>query len=520
MYRLLIADDEESIRVGLASFIRRECPDFEVVAQAVDGRQALQQARSLLPDVVITDITMPHMNGLEFLESLSEILPDAKFILISGYDQFDYAVHAIRLGVREYLLKPLDTDRLLAALSKLRRELDAQVEQWQQIQLLREDAREKEAREQWRYCRAALAGEDLPAPPPLFSVANGSWLCVLCRGDETCSGELQQMVQQQLSEKAQTGCVRLGSPPITSFVVVFDAKDASRIFVTLNYVFTSIAVYLRRTRDVGVHFYLSDVVNAPEKLAVCYQRSLRAMEYAFVESAGPVTSYKEVITDQLLPCKRLPVQITRDISAAVKAENKAAFYESSAQLAAWFEHEGVRDAGYMRMCALQLIFYLMEQEPQGLSMSYLEFTSVQSEIFAASAPDELRTCFENFVEMVWLRRKQTQPAPPILSEKVEQIVHLHLADMEFSLDDVAGELFISPNYLRQLFKQETGQTFVEYLTAQRMQHARVLLGNPEMKVNVAAEQCGYADARYFSVVFKKFFQQTPSEYQASLFEKG
>ena len=85
-------------------------------------------------------------------------------------------------------------------------------------------------------------------------------------------------------------------------------------------------------------------------------------------------------------------------------------------------------------------------------------------------------------------------------------------------DDVAAALFISPNYLRQLFKQETGQTFTEFLTAQRMQHAHILLGNPQTKVCDVAEQAGYADSRYFSVCFKKFYHMTPSEYQAAALE--
>ena len=83
------------------------------------------------------------------------------------------------------------------------------------------------------------------------------------------------------------------------------------------------------------------------------------------------------------------------------------------------------------------------------------------------------------------------------------MVQAHISDIDFSLDDVAAALFISPNYLRQLFKQETGQTFTEFLTAQRMQHAHMLLGNPQTKVCDVAEQAGYADSRYFSVCFKK-----------------
>lgn len=137
MYRLLIADDEESIREGVADFVRRSCPGWEIAALARDGREALALARETLPDAVLTDIAMPHMNGLDFLESLSSILPEAKLLVLSGYDQFEYAVQALRIGVGDYLLKPLDTAKLIAALDRFAAELDAQALRWTQAETLR-----------------------------------------------------------------------------------------------------------------------------------------------------------------------------------------------------------------------------------------------------------------------------------------------------------------------------------------------------------------------------------------------
>ncbi|MFQ7724922.1 MAG: response regulator [Ruthenibacterium lactatiformans] len=150
MYRLLIADDEESIREGVADFVRQNCPEWDVAALARDGREALALAREILPDAVLTDITMPHMNGLEFLESLSDLLPEAKLLVLSGYDQFEYAVQALRLGVSDYLLKPLDTAKLVSALSRFAAELDAQALRWAQIETLRTNTRKPTS---WN-CRA------------------------------------------------------------------------------------------------------------------------------------------------------------------------------------------------------------------------------------------------------------------------------------------------------------------------------------------------------------------------------
>ena len=154
MYRLLIADDEESIREGVADFVRQNCPEWDVAALARDGREALALAREILPDAVLTDITMPHMNGLEFLESLSDLLPEAKLLVLSGYDQFEYAVQALRLGVSDYLLKPLDTAKLVSALSRFAAELDAQALRWAQIETLRTNTQKTNELELQSYFRS------------------------------------------------------------------------------------------------------------------------------------------------------------------------------------------------------------------------------------------------------------------------------------------------------------------------------------------------------------------------------
>lgn len=201
MYRLLIADDEESIREGVADFVRQNCPEWDVAALARDGREALALAREILPDAVLTDITMPHMNGLEFLESLSDLLPEAKLLVLSGYDQFEYAVQALRLGVSDYLLKPLDTAKLVSALSRFAAELDAQALRWAQIETLRTNTQKTNELELQSYFRAALLGEELPAlsaANAVFAQEGTSYCCVLCDGLDAQRALLERVLEQRL----------------------------------------------------------------------------------------------------------------------------------------------------------------------------------------------------------------------------------------------------------------------------------------------------------------------------------
>lgn len=259
MYRLLIADDEESIREGVADFVRQNCPEWDVAALARDGREALALAREILPDAVLTDITMPHMNGLEFLESLSDLLPEAKLLVLSGYDQFEYAVQALRLGVSDYLLKPLDTAKLVSALSRFAAELDAQALRWAQIETLRTNTQKTNELELQSYFRAALLGEELPAlsaANAVFAQEGTSYCCVLCDGLDAQRALLERVLEQRLYGAVRTVLLRLGTPPRQA--VVFCAPRTARagLFLTLSHALTSIAVSCKRAQALDVHFFV------------------------------------------------------------------------------------------------------------------------------------------------------------------------------------------------------------------------------------------------------------------------
>ena len=331
MYRLLIADDEESIREGVADFVRQNCPEWDVAALARDGREALALAREILPDAVLTDITMPHMNGLEFLESLSDLLPEAKLLVLSGYDQFEYAVQALRLGVSDYLLKPLDTAKLVSALSRFAAELDAQALRWAQIETLRTNTQKTNELELQSYFRAALLGEELPAlsaANAVFAQEGTSYCCVLCDGLDAQRALLERVLEQRLYGAVRTVLLRLGTPPRQA--VVFCAPRTARagLFLTLSHALTSIAVSCKRAQALDVHFFVGCIAETPAKLELSYRQSTQARAYAFPEQAAPVTTYEDVLAGKLLPCPEPPEELLRDIPAAVQCGRRAAFVQN------------------------------------------------------------------------------------------------------------------------------------------------------------------------------------------------
>ena len=138
LYKVLLVDDEEDIRVGISRKMDWSGLGFELVGEAENGRDALELAESVQPDVVLTDIKMPFMDGLELCSILTKRLPGSKFVVFSGFDDFEYAKQAVRMNVSEYILKPINAAELSAVLQKLKEQLDTERTERQNQETLRE----------------------------------------------------------------------------------------------------------------------------------------------------------------------------------------------------------------------------------------------------------------------------------------------------------------------------------------------------------------------------------------------
>ena len=506
MYRLLIADDEESIRKGVADFVRRSCPGWELFL-AEDGYHALQLAKKVVPDVVLTDITMPYMNGLDFMENLLDILPEVKLLILSGYDQFEYAVQAMRLGARDYFLKPLDTAKLVRALESCASELERQT--------LKISA--PRPQELISYFRAVLLQEKLPelSLTSRKQIAESSqYCCVLGDGFDSDEEMLEQMLEQRFNGGIRTVLLRMGTPRRLIILIYASDTERSNLFLTINHALTSIAGSWRRAEKPEAHFFIGGIVEEPENLVFSYRQCRQLRESVFPEQAPPVVTYEDEQASQLQGCPKLPEQMIRDILTAIKGENYSIFSDRCRALFGEMEQREICDAAFLRTSALSLCYRMLQSGGEDERISCGEWASFQAELMATDSLKELRAAVERFAELCRRHKGRQRNSHQLLVEKVKAIAGENISNAGFSLSDVAAVLFISPNYLRQLFKQETGKTFTEFLTEQRLRHASILLGNPKIKVGDVAEQVGYTDARYFSMCFKKMFHRTPSEYQA------
>ena len=142
MYRIFLVDDEEEVRKGIIRKIQWEHLGFTVVGDAENGEEALEKIEQLEPNVVMTDIRMPYMDGLTLSERIRQKYPSIKILIFSGYDDFEYAHQAIKLNVTEYILKPVNMEELTEILTRVHHNLDEEIEQRRNVDLLRESYKE------------------------------------------------------------------------------------------------------------------------------------------------------------------------------------------------------------------------------------------------------------------------------------------------------------------------------------------------------------------------------------------
>lgn len=491
MYRILIADDEAGIRNGLARFLNMHTEDFEVVGTAKDGKEALRLSEELLPEVIITDINMPKLDGLEYLESLKELLPDSRFLVISGYDRFDYAVRCLRLGVREYFLKPIDTGKLMEVLGSLKEELDEQRDAWKAQaygERKPDEARERKPGVGYLYCAAVARGE------------------------------------VEFAQIYQRAGIRL-APDIEILHPMFQTdenllflkveKEASgQGFLRITRSLTSVCNYFRREQGKRIHFFLGNFVEEREELGHSQREALRCAEAFFKDQTPPVVCYEEMVAAEAEKAPFFVRDISNKMALAAESGSRKELGGQWENLKSILSERQLYDARCLKIFFLSLGFQVMsDMEKQTDGIGIKELNEYQDRLSGAASPDEVYRFFVEFLDALERKCQEKDKKNHLIREKAEPIIQANLSDSDFCLDDVAAKLFLSPNYLRALWKRETGMTFTEYITELRMERARILLKRKDRRIGEVAEQVGYRDSRYFSSSFKKLYHISPGEYQ-------
>lgn len=524
-YRILLVDDEEKIRESVRMKIDWAGQGFSLVGAAGDGVEALELARRLRPDVVLTDVKMPRMDGLELCRRLKPLLPGAKLVLISASDEFEYARQAIRMDVFDYILKPIDALELIGVLGRLRERLDRERQEGRDIRLARRRYEESLPVLRERFYTRLLdglippgqAGEE--AARYGIELAPGWWTAALVRvdargerWDESRLPSVQSFFQRSF---ALEGCALRTAPYRGTAALLVRMRDEGQIgplMEELKRLCALAASQLGTALFVGV----GRPCAAPELLCESMKGAVAAADCRVLAAAERVLCIGDLEAGESA-CLVLEEPELRALSAAVKLGSR----EQVAQLIR-------RQVDRMREVRLSLtqgqLFFLelltaltrlaRAGETDLEEIFGAEFTGTVS-IAEFDSLDEVEVWLEQRALRLWdrLNRQRSDSAWKTV-ERAKSFIAQHYADKELSVETLCAHLHLSPAYFSTLFKRETGKSFTAYVTDLRMEQAARMLQDTDEKTYLIAERIGYADPNYFSYVFKRYFGISPSKFRA------
>ncbi|WP_128658122.1 response regulator transcription factor [Paenibacillus sp. 598K] len=540
MYRVLIVDDEAEIRLGLRLKVNWEALGMRVVGEAGHGGEAVERLESEPVDIVITDMNMPVMDGLYFLDYCRAEHPSLRLIVITGYEDFQYAHAAIRNRVRDYLLKPVTRDELTAALQRIRQELDgerhsraeASALHWQLEQYTREmkehlivrlvrgeldqaqpDAVLEPARrfglEAWsaaevRFLTVGLstAAEAPERTPEQFRLA----LELLCRE----IAERWQAERGPDSDHTARIAMRLevyrdaDAPGLMHLILVGSAEQAERLGAVLR---DEIGRYLRLEVHVGV----SEAVQGFGAWRDGHLSSLIAWRMAAGDVAiGEGGDIGGQTATALIPEETIKV-LRRYLSRGELEPLRFAMTETLEEA-----HAASR-AGFVKL--IFQLYLLLEsaaaeagvtlESRQQLWLRPERALSLDSTAQAAAFLMEIATRISEHAEQTGSDAEQS------VIEAARQFIEDNYR-YDLNLTMIAERFNYHPSYFSEFFKAKVGRTFIQYLTDVRMAEAVRLLKETTLSLWDIAEFTGFSNASYFSAKFKKVHGVSPSEYRSGL----
>ena len=505
--RLLIVDDEAVTRKGLLKHIHWTTLGILQVEEAEDGPSGLVTAQTFLPDIVLSDIRMPGMDGIEFANEIKRVLPDCKLIFISGYSDKAYMKAAIQLRAIHYVEKPIN-------ISEVENAIQRAVEQCQ-----REQEKHLVFNQTLPYLRRSIVlkllsgeigiidlDEQLKLVSPGFTL--NPPICVLHM--RTFPQEHSETIFS-IVENGLAKCNFIGTAQENDYLAIL--SNVSDIETDLRLCFSKVRARIQERIPcadlfcaVGKRvFSTSELIqsskSADQRMQKLFYRGFGHIAFSENERVHPTGSERDY-TDEFIECLR------NRQSDAAKAYVDSLSFE-------------LKQNEFLPVHKVKGIFFTLAsalfQEIDRIGIT-LKPESIMTEEYLWPAIYQMQTLDEttHFIKKLIFQMHEgieqlTSGGRAIYNAKA--FIQDHYAQIDLSVNQIAAHVFLTPTYLSSLFKRETGETISEYITSVRIEKSTNMLKDPRIKLFEVAQSVGYKEANYYAKVFKRKMNLTPKEYR-------
>ncbi|MFB7638747.1 response regulator [Peribacillus butanolivorans] len=495
MYNVFLVDDEPFIIEGMRALVPWEDYGLKVVGEASNGSEAIKKLETCHVDILLTDIMMPIMDGLELISTLKERHPNTKYIVLSGYEEFEYVKKGMKLGIENYLLKPVNEQELISTLENSIEKLEKSTNNEEAYTILRDNTI-------WRCLNQDIDAKEWRERVELYSLEfDGQNLAVVLMQISDGEHENSSFFRKRVEELFQSVCI-INPDGELILLVSFNCEDSlKKKLDELNMLF---AGYVSGK----YHINVGSFVCSTSELYKSYQR------------AKELSSYRLVLKESGLITDELTKQYTQaSFSTSNELDDLKRYIVGSEQEKAFLWIKGAFDEinkstkkvapTIIRGFAIEIVTSIQKDVS---SHANDQTVGIVKRILEAYSIGILVDILIDFIEGIFRTLEQKPEHRSPIIQSVMQYIQEYFYE-ELSLKTLSYKFHINSIYLGQLFQKETGLVFSEYINHLRLEKAKQLLRGTHLKAGIIGKQVGYSDSAYFYKQFKKAVGITPSAWR-------
>ena len=505
--KVLIVEDEIRIREGIRKLLSKIDEHFEVIEEAGNGLEGLALCEKLHPDLIITDIQMPEMDGLQMLQEISNRGEMPKVIVLSAYSEFEYARGAMKLGVTEYLLKPINLNDFSQALNSIKRQME----------------------------------EDKQKKPLEIGTLNQVFREIM-GGRLEVSGEIREyLLKNYQIDTKRSVIILITYLGISDYeeIVKYKKKLDHSLSMYKGIEYCSLEEEFRQSIVTVIYHYAdrhdlerwiqyqllqqmmkSSVLGLIEmdsltRIQEGVQQLFPYMDWNISFEESILISYPKVTQVQTSLCV-YPKELETKLKAAICSSDQSRIAELLEKFINYFRDGRIYDPREIKECYVRFIWASLEmaKEVGNETAGDIKQQKLLEQIMRARTQKELSDICERIKEVL-LIQNPGQDTTNLIVKRAKSMIH-EFYHSGITLDEIASRLNITPEYLGTQFHKETGTTFSIYIKNYRISKAKELLVGTGLKLYEIAERVGYSDPKYFSKVFRDVTGQLPADYRKTL----
>ena len=533
MYKILLVDDEILVRDAIRENIDWEKLDCELIGDCENGKQAVEFVKTHEVDIVLTDILMPYMDGMELSHFLHDNYPDILIVIFSGFGEFEYAKKAIQYNVSEYMLKPVTAMELTKVIENMKEKLDSRKKEQRKMESLTQVSQDYHKNANVIRSKALdclvkctrdvqVSLDELERMGITFQAASYR----VAVFDIDTYSEMYQMDMDKQQESALMAFVlfNVGDEIVVRekagvvyqegnnrVCIIFAGNRTKEFSESIHRICHEIQKKVKEVIGLETSIGIGSWVRSPYELIYSYRLAAKAIDYRYLLGGNLLFDMEEKKTDNSIFLMKDLETLTEAIKSGdrrlmektlgqIETEIKSALVEKS--YACIYLQQVIRAIG--NTCQS------LGEEPEKIiaQREALLKAVTEQRMFSQAAALVEKYAQEVFDALQELNSSNGQRQGMLAMDYIQK----NYMDPCLSLNSICSYLNISTSYFSTIFKEMTGETFIEVLTRVRMEKAKELLENTTMKNYEIAEKVGFSDPHYFGISFKKITGKTPTEY--------